>query len=128
MKNEYTLSEIIEKGLISQAKGKTNELLKLNLPLDLINAEIIPALNKVGDSFEQGKIFLPQLLNSAESASVAFSVIKEKMPRESLNGNGVILATVKGDIHDIGKNIVKLLLESYGFVVYDLGKNVPLKK
>ena len=128
VKNEYTLSEIIEKGLISQAKDKTNELLKLNLPLDLINAEIIPALNKVGNSFEQGKIFLPQLLNSAESASVAFSVIKEKMPRESLNGNGVILATVKGDIHDIGKNIVKLLLESYGFVVYDLGKNVPPEK
>ena len=128
VKNEYTLSEIIEKGLVAQAKGKTIELLNTNLPLDLINAEIIPALNKVGDAFEQGKIFLPQLLNSAESASVAFSVIKEKMPQETLNGNGVILATVKGDIHDIGKNIVKLLLESYGFVVYDLGKNVPPEK
>ena len=128
VKNEYTLSEIIEKGLVTLAKGKTIELLNINLPLDLINAEIIPALNKVGDAFEQGKIFLPQLLNSAESASVAFSVIKEKMPQETLNGNGVILATVKGDIHDIGKNIVKLLLESYGFVVYDLGKNVPPEK
>ena len=122
--NDYSLSEIIRRGLINQAKEKTIELIKDCEPIDLINNEIIPALNEVGVLFENGKFFLPQLLNSAEASSLSFAVIKEKIPKGLLNGNAVILATVKGDIHDIGKNIVKLLLESYGFVVYDLGKNV----
>ena len=121
----YSLSELIQRGLISQIESKTKELLEFTLPLDLINQEIIPALSLVGKDFESGKIFLPQLLNSAEASSQAFCIIKEMMPQGVTNGNSVILATVKGDIHDIGKNIVKLLLESYGFVVYDLGKNVP---
>ena len=127
-KTEYTLNEIIEKGLISLAKEKTIYSLNNTNALDIINLEIIPALNRVGELFEQGKMFLPQLLNSAEAASIAFGIIKEKFPQEQSNGNSVIIATVKGDIHDIGKNIVKLLLESYGFIVYDLGKNVPAEK
>ncbi len=123
--NDYSLSDIVERGLTNYAKEKTLQALETNSPLELINNEIIPALNNVGDLFEKGKLFLPQLLNSAEAASIAFSIIKDRMPQEELNGNSVIIATVKGDIHDIGKNIVKLLLESYGFVVHDLGKNVP---
>lgn len=124
----YSLSEVIERGLVNEAKEYAYKSSESKPPLDIINYEIIPALNNVGINFESGKIFLPQLLNSAEAASVAFSVLKEKMPKEELNGNSVILATVEGDIHDIGKNIVKLLLESYGFMVYDLGKNVPSAK
>ena len=127
-KSDYSLYEIIERGLSALAKDKTIDYLNNKDALDIINLDIIPALNKVGELFEQGKMFLPQLLNSAEAASVAFGVIKDKFPQEKSNGNSVILATVKGDIHDIGKNIVKLLLESYGFTVYDLGKNVPADK
>ena len=122
---EYSLNDIIIKGLVAQVNDKTREMLKDNSPLDIINNQIIPALNQVGEAFESRKLFLPQLLNSAEAAAQAFAVIKEKMPKSQTNAGAVILATVKGDIHDIGKNIVKLLLESYGFTVYDLGKNVP---
>ena len=94
-------------------------------PIDIINGKIIPALNKTGSDFESGKAFLPQLLMSAEAASGAFDVLKERLPKkDSDNTKSVILATVKGDIHDIGKNIVKVLLESYGFKVYDLGRDV----
>ncbi len=123
--NDYSLADIVERGLINYVNERTLQALEINSPLDLINNEIIPALNNVGNLFEQGKLFLPQLLNSAETASMAFSIIKDRIPQEELNGNSVIIATVKGDIHDIGKNIVKLLLESYGFIVHDLGKNVP---
>ena len=95
-------------------------------PVDVINEEIIPALNLVGQAFEEKRLFLPQLLMSAEAASAAFAVLRERMPAaEADAARPVILATVKGDIHDIGKNIVKLMLESYGFKVHDLGKNVP---
>ena len=121
---ELSLAEIIERGLISQIEDKTKDILRIIPPLDLIDNQIIPALNQVGDNFERGVVFLPQLLNSAEAASRAFAIIKDAIPQGELSGNGVILATVKGDIHDIGKNIVKLLLESYGFTVYDLGKNI----
>ena len=96
-------------------------------PLDIINAELIPALNSVGDGFEKGTVFLPQLLMSAEAAKSAFAVLKEKMDKsgEVQEKKGkVVLATVKGDIHDIGKNIVKVLLENYSFEVIDLGKDV----
>ncbi len=95
-------------------------------PLDIVNGELIPALDTVGKGFERGTVFLPQLLMSAEAAKAAFEVVKDAMsgkPRE-MKGR-VILATVKGDIHDIGKNIVKVLLENYGYDVMDLGKDVP---
>ena len=89
---------------------------------------MIPALDEVGKGFEAGTVFLPQLLMSAEAARAAFGIMKEKMTKDGVereNRGAVILATVKGDIHDIGKNIVKVLLENYGFQVLDLGRDVP---
>ena len=97
-------------------------------PLDVINGEIIPALDEVGQGFENKTLFLPQLLMSAEAASAAFEVIKSAFAG---GGNSkkikVVIATVKGDIHDIGENIVRTLLENYGFKVYDLGRDVPAR-
>ena len=115
------------KGFKEKAGEITKELLKIKVPLDLVNNEIIPALNKVGIGYENKTIYLPQLLMSAEAAKSSFEVIKEFMANgEKADSKGkVIIATVKGDIHDIGKNIVKLLLENYGFDVIDLGKDVP---
>ena len=92
---------------------------------------MIPALDRVGKGFENGTVFLPQLLMSAEAAKAAFEVIKEKMAEGGVaqeKKGKIILATVKGDIHDIGKNIVKVLLENYGYDVIDLGKDVPPEK
>ena len=119
------LEGAIVKGLRENARDIAKKLVENENPLDIINGKIIPALNTVGDGFEKGKIFLPQLLMSAESASLAFEEIKAKLPKgEADTSKGVVLATVKGDIHDIGKNIVKVLLESYGFTVFDLGRDV----
>ena len=104
------------------------ELLKDTQALDVINNYIIPALDVVGDGFEKNKIFLPQLLMSADSAKSAFDVIKEHLilsGQEKKSEHKVVIATVEGDIHDIGKNIVKVLLENYSFDVIDLGKDVP---
>lgn len=123
-----SLKEAIEKGLKEEAHRGALRLLKEKAPLDIINEEMIPALDEVGKGFEKGTLFLPQLLMSADAAKIAFAVLKEQMP-ENTDGDQkkekVILATVKGDIHDIGKNIVKVLLENYGFHVIDLGKDVP---
>lgn len=93
----------------------------------MVNEQIIPALNRVGQGFEEKTVYLPQLLMSAEAAKAAFEVVKGFMAEgEKSAGQGTfVLATVHGDIHDIGKNIVKLLLENYGFDVVDLGKDVP---
>lgn len=118
------LKDAIRKGLVDLTISKTYELLKNDDPMSIVNNQIIPALNEVGDRFEKHEIFLPQLLRSAECSSKAFVLIKENMTLKTSNGNSVIIATVQGDIHDIGKNIVKLLLESHGFTVYDLGKDV----
>ena len=119
-----SLKDSIIKGILSNTVKKANELMQSASPIEIINNEIIPALNDVGNAFEKQEIYLPQLLKSAECASSAFDIIKENMPAFAESENSVILATVKGDIHDIGKNIVKLLLESYGFRVFDLGKDV----
>lgn len=119
------LQKAIINGLKENARDITKDLLKESKPLDIVNNEIIPALNIVGEGFENKKYFLPQLLMSAESAKEAFNVIKSTIKQSETKTNGVlILATVEGDIHDIGKNIVKLLLENYGFNVIDLGKDV----
>ncbi len=102
-------------------------LLEQREALDIINEEMIPALDVVGKGFEQGTVFLPQLLMSAEAAREAFDVIKERMSEKGQaqeKKGTIILATVKGDIHDIGKNIVKVLLENYSYEVMDLGKDV----
>ncbi|MBE7043071.1 MAG: homocysteine methyltransferase [Ruminococcaceae bacterium] len=119
------LSGSVLKGLSKQAREQAKELLQTEQPLAIINEKIIPALNQIGEEFEQKKAFLPQLLMSAEAASAAFEVIKEAMPKnETDQSRAVVLATVQGDIHDIGKNIVKVLLESFGFYVIDLGRDV----
>ncbi len=121
------LQQAIIKGLKEKAAQLTKELLCSTAPLELVNNEIIPALNIVGEGFEQKTVYLPQLLLSAEAAKAAFVEIKNQMAGgEKAAGKGpIVLATVQGDIHDIGKNIVKLLLENYGFNVLDLGKDVP---
>ena len=118
------LQHSIFKGLKDRAAELTTELLKIREPLDIVQGEIIPALDAVGKGFEEKRIYLPSLLMSAEAAKSAFEKIKERIPAGSSNRSKVIIATVKGDIHDIGKNIVKLLLENYGFSVCDLGKDV----
>ena len=130
-KYTMTLQSAIERGLKEEASSITAELAEQKDALDIINEELIPALNNVGEGFEKGTVFLPQLLMSAESAKSAFAVLKERMDQsgEVQEKKGkVILATVKGDIHDIGKNIVKVLLENYSFDVIDLGKDVPPEK
>ncbi len=120
------LQRAVIKGLKEDAALLTSELLLTNAPLGIVEKEIIPALDTVGVGYEKGKVYLPQLLMSAEAAKAAFDVIKSSMNEKTGDNKGkVIIATVKGDIHDIGKNIVKLLLENYGFEVIDLGKDVP---
>ena len=119
------LHHAIVKGLKDQAAQATLQLLKTRDPLSLVQEEIIPALNTVGLGFENKTVYLPQLLMSAEAAKAAFEQIKAALPAgESGSKCTIVLATVKGDIHDIGKNIVRLLLENYGFAVNDLGRDV----
>lgn len=125
------LQRSIVKGLKDQAAGLTSNLLESEKPLDIIQNEVIPALDIVGKGFEDKTVFLPQLLMSAEAAKASFEVIKTKMISQgvqSIDKYPVVIATVHGDIHDIGKNIVKLLLENYGFKVIDLGKDVPAEE
>lgn len=121
------LQYAIIKGFKDKASEITKELIKVSEPLDIVNHEIIPALNTVGVGFENKTVYLPQLLMSAEAAKSAFEVIKSTMPSGDTKSQKptFVIATVHGDIHDIGKNIVKLLLENYGFNVVDLGKDVP---
>ncbi len=120
-----SLRTAVIKGLKNRAEQAASSLLETEAPLDIINGHIIPALEEVGKSFEEKRSYLPQLLMSADTACAVFEKVKEKMPKSAAeDGKSVILATVKGDIHDIGKNIVRVLLESYGFKVYDLGRDV----
>ena len=120
-----SLKRAIVKGLKDQAADMTGRLLEEKAPLDVVNEDIIPALDEVGDGYEKKILYLPNLLMAAEAASAAFGIIKEKMPADKTQSKArIILATVKGDIHDIGKNILKLILENYGYEVIDLGKDV----
>ncbi len=125
--SSLTLKEAIEKGLKEKSSEITTAMLGKNAPLDIVNSHVIPALDDVGKRFEEKKLFLPQLLMSAEAAKASFEVIKAAMAADgnSVKKGNIVIATVHGDIHDIGKNIVKLLLENYGYNVIDLGKNVP---
>ena len=119
----------IIKGMRELAGELAAKGLQAKAPLDVINDEIIPALDEVGKGFESGKVFLPQLLMSAEAATAAFAEAKALIPRNDGESKGkIVIATVKGDIHDIGKNIVRVLLENYGYDVTDLGKDVPPAK
>lgn len=120
-----TLTVAIEKGMKDEAERLAKEVLEKEAPETVIHERIIPALTAVGDRFEKKTLFLPGLLMSAEAATRAFAAVKEKMPKkEAANTPPILMATVKGDIHDIGKNIVKVLLESHGYPVLDLGRDV----
>ena len=123
---EISLKDAIVKGLGEKARQLAKAQLSSKAPLDIVSDEIIPALDEVGKGFEAQKIYLPGLLMSAEAAKFAFEPIKEALAsdKSSVKKATVIMATVKGDIHDIGKNIVSLLLENYGFEVIDLGRDV----
>ncbi|MGN8809017.1 homocysteine S-methyltransferase family protein [Absicoccus porci] len=122
---EETLSSAVQHGLVEQAKILCEKEIQTKNGLDIIDQELIPALDIVGQGFEKKTIFLPQLLMSADAAKAAFEVIKQSMADTPQKIKGrIILATVKGDIHDIGKNIVKVMLENYGYQVIDLGKDV----
>ena len=124
---EITLFDAIVKGMAETAGKACARLLETKESLTIINEDLIPALDKVGKGFEEKTLFLPQLLMSAEAAKAAFEAIKSRMLQSGEKGESkgkIVIATVKGDIHDIGKNIVKVLLENYGFEVIDLGKDV----
>ncbi|ENK1242108.1 homocysteine S-methyltransferase family protein [Clostridium botulinum] len=130
-KSNLNLKEIVIKGIKEEAYSKTKELLKVRDELSIINEELIPALDEVGEKYEKGTIFLPQLIQSAETVKKAFIAIKEKLREDNspkINKGKILMATVKGDIHDIGKNIVKVILENYGFDIIDLGKDVEAEK
>ena len=123
-----TLAETVERGLTERAKAMANALLAERDPLNIIKEELIPALDRVGKAFEEKRLFLPQLLMSADAARAAFAVVQDSIRasgKAQESKGTVLLATVKDDVHDIGKNIVKVLLESYGFTVVDLGYDVP---
>lgn len=127
-KKEVTLYDAVVRGLIDSAYQAAKKELETREPLAVIDEDLIPALDKVGQGFEKKTVFLPQLLMSADAAKAGFDAIKEYLKAKgdaSASKGTIIVATVKGDIHDIGKNIVKVLLENYGFNVIDLGKDVP---
>jgi len=120
------LQTAVIRGMRERAAALTAELISTCSPLEIIEREIVPALDAVGVGFEKKTVYLPQLLMSAEAAGAAFEVVRGHMKnRHATDRSAVVIATVKGDIHDIGKNIVKLLLENYGFAVTDLGRDVP---
>jgi 5-methyltetrahydrofolate--homocysteine methyltransferase len=126
--NVNPLFDIIIKGLKDQSYDETVKQLESTDPMDIINNVLVEALNVVGREFEKGTMFLPQLMMSAETVKNSFDAIKahiEKSGEKQESKGKIAVATVKGDIHDIGKNIVKVLLENYGYDVYDLGKDVP---
>lgn len=122
------LYDMIVKGLKASSFDATVEMLKSHEPMDIINNELIPALDAVGGEFEKGTMFLPQLMMSAETVKCSFDAIKKHIEASGIKQESkgkILIATVKGDIHDIGKNIVRVLLENYGYDVLDLGKDVP---
>ncbi len=130
-KEQLNLIDIVVKGLKENAIIAVRELIKTKDELQIVNEYLIPALDIVGNEYEKGEIFLPQLIQSAETVKSAFNVIRESLKSKESVGitNGkIILATVKGDIHDIGKNIVKVILENYNYEIIDLGRDVPVER
>ena len=124
------LMQSVEKGLKGEAAARTHTLLDTTEPLTLVDEALIPALDVVGEKYEKGKLFLPQLLQAASAAQAAFEEIKTAIAKRGGAGASkgrIVLATVKGDVHDIGKNIVRVILENYGFEVIDLGRDVPVE-
>ena len=124
------LMKAVEKGLKGEAAAQTRALLEEKEPLELVDDALIPALDIVGNKYEKGTLFLPQLLQAASAAQSAFEEIKTAIAKKgegSASKGRIVIATVKGDVHDIGKNIVKVILENYGFEVIDLGRDVPVE-
>lgn len=127
VQTERTLKEYIMEGRQTDTADKTRELLETKDALSIIDQEFIPALDAVGERYEKGELFLPQLIQAAEAVRCGFEILKSAVPQGSMDKGTVLLATVAGDIHDIGKNIAKMLLENYGYRVIDLGKDVPIE-
>ena len=124
------LMKAVEKGLKGDAAAHTRALLAEKQPLEVVDEALIPALDIVGAKYEKGTLFLPQLLQAASAAQSAFEEIKTAIAQKgegSASKGRIVLATVKGDVHDIGKNIVRVILENYGFEVLDLGRDVPVE-
>jgi len=131
VKTIMSLSEAVESGIKQTAYETAKQLLETTPPSEIIDRILIPALDRVGEKFEKGILFLPQLIQSATAAEACFDLIKQKLSKEkgdTVSKGKIVLATVKGDIHDIGKNIVKVILENYGYEIIDLGKDVPIEK
>ena len=124
------LMKAVEKGLKGEAAAQTRALLETKEPLELVDEALIPALDIVGNKYEKGTLFLPQLLQAASAAQSAFEEFKTAIAKKGATNESkgrIVIATVKGDVHDIGKNIVKVILENYGFEVIDLGRDVPVE-
>ncbi len=128
--SQSDLKDVIIKGLKEEAKSLSSDMLNRYDSIEIVNEFMIPALDIVGEKYEKQEIFLPQLIRSAETSKIVFETIKEKSLRdiEITDSKKILLATVKGDIHDIGKNIVKLILENYGYKIIDLGKDVDIER
>lgn len=121
----------IDRGLEGETARAVEELLQEKAPMDIVNEDLIPALDRIGQGFERGDIFLPSMMQSAQAAQAGFEVIRKTLDESGEKGENagdVVIATVKGDIHDIGKNIVKVIMENYGFNMIDLGRDVPVEK
>ena len=125
-----TLEDAIERGLKEEAKDLTFKILESKDEHYILDKVLIPALDKVGAKYDKGELFLPQMIQSAETVKIALNIIKERLSKNNTSSNKgkIIVATVQGDIHDIGKNIVKIMLENYGYEVIDLGKDVPIEE
>ena len=125
------LFEAVRRGLKAEARAAAEDALQSREPLEVVNTSLIPALDAVGDGFEKGTVFLPQLLQSATAAQAAFEAVKAAIARTGQTSGGkgrIVIATVEGDVHDIGKNIVRVILENYGYDLLDLGRDVPPAK
>lgn len=125
---QLTLGEAIAKGMQAEAREIAAQMLETIAPLELVERHLIPALDRVGERYERQEIFLPQLMNAASASGAAFEAVRKAIEQTGGQGEGkgpIVLATVQGDIHDIGKNIVRTVLENYGFAVVDLGRDVP---
>ena len=126
-----TIETAVARGLKEETRALTEKALETMTELDVVNGMLIPALDLVGDRYEKQEIFLPQLINAANAACEGFEVIKTRIAQTgqgSVSKGKIVIATVQGDIHDIGKNIVKVVLENYGYTVIDLGRDVPVEK
>ncbi|MBQ8073916.1 MAG: cobalamin-dependent protein, partial [Clostridia bacterium] len=126
-----TLEEAVLRGMGGEVVRLTEAALETQTEMEVIEREMIPALNAVGDRYEKQQLFLPQLLRAAQAASQGFEVLKNRMAQAAggrLSRGKILVATVQGDIHDIGKNIVRAVLENYGYTVIDLGRDVPPEK